>query len=218
MQPQAQAAAPESGRRSPARTALRMAVYPALAITLVVALYFNPRVREEYYYWQWVDAEKEKEREAYFQKALKESYSWDRRLGYVRKRAEERLKDLAADDKVGLWFDLITKRGYGLALVPTLAKALGDEDELVRYRAAVKLSKIGPAAKDAVSALIKALGGKDEKLHWLAAYALGKIGPAAKESVPALKKALQDPDAAVRWAAAAALKNIEKEAAKRWKQ
>ena len=77
-----------------------------------------------------------------------------------------------------------------------------------KANAAEALGKIGPAAKDAVSALSEALKDKEKDVRWRATYALGEIGPSAKAAVPALIEALKDEDADVRGDAAYALGNI----------
>ncbi len=212
MEPQVDIAAPESRRRSPARTALRMAVYPALAVALAAAAYFNPRVREEYYYWRWQYAREEADKKQHFKSLLATTANWRRRYKYVGRRAAERLPEFRA--RKGRWFYRMIRRGYGSALVPALIKALGDKDEIVRTATAYALGEIGPATKTVVLALVKALSDKHEYVREAAAGALGRISPGAKAAVPALEKARQDPVARVRRAAAAALKKIAKNAAR----
>ena len=55
-------------------------------------------------------------------------------------------------------------------------KALGDESETVRWKAAEALSQIGEPAKEIVPVLIKALGDESEGVRSDAALALKKIG------------------------------------------
>jgi HEAT repeat protein len=96
--------------------------------------------------------------------------------------------------------------------VSVLIKALGDNDENVRYWAAEALGEIGPEAKDAIPALIKALSDNDESVRIKAIYVIGRIGPAAKEAIPALIKAFGDSDYGARTVAGEALKKIGPEA------
>jgi dipeptidyl aminopeptidase/acylaminoacyl peptidase len=60
--------------------------------------------------------------------------------------------------------------------VANLVKALGDDNALVRKRAAVALQRLGPAARPAVPALQKALMDKDPDVRSAAAVALRAIG------------------------------------------
>jgi HEAT repeat protein/predicted DNA-binding WGR domain protein len=81
-------------------------------------------------------------------------------------------------------------RAGGVADVPALIDALGDEDSSARVLAAVALARIGPAAAAAAPALVMALQHPEafpEREY--VERALGQIGPAA---VPALVAALQD--------------------------
>jgi HEAT repeat protein len=95
--------------------------------------------------------------------------------------------------------------------VPALIRALWDQDNGVRDKAAEALGRIGPAARAAVPALIVALKtpGDDDAAYSSTAEALGLIGPAAKEAAPFLKEKLQHPDGYVRVCAALALWHIE---------
>ncbi len=207
MQLQAEVAALESRPRSPAQTALRMALYPVLGIALVVALFFSPQVREECYYWQWQYAKEAKDKETYFENLLAATKSRARREKYVARRATEQVGALATE-KGWEWFSSMIARGYGGALAPTLAKALGNKDKDIRYVAVYALGDIGPAVKAVVPALIKALGDKYIWVRKAAAVALGKIGPVTKQVVPALIKALCDENEDVRWSAAYVLGRI----------
>lgn len=97
-------------------------------------------------------------------------------------------------------------------MVPALIQFIDDADAGVRAQAAEVLSRIGPAAKDAVPALLKRLD--DEQLDLLAkphlsqfvvAHALAKIGEPA---VPGLIKAIDDPKLMVKVKAIHALGEI----------
>jgi HEAT repeat protein len=86
----------------------------------------------------------------------------------------------------------------GVAAVEPLIKALGDEDDDVRWLAADALGEIGD--ERAVEPLIKAL--RDDNVH-CAAEALGNIGDV--RAVEPLIKALEDEEWRVRYYAARAL-------------
>jgi HEAT repeat protein len=88
--------------------------------------------------------------------------------------------------------------------------ALRDPAPAAREQAAYALSRIGPAAKDAVPELVLLLGvEKIETVRLAAVSALGWIGNEARDAVPALRKILeQERSDAVRWRAATALGQI----------
>ena len=96
----------------------------------------------------------------------------------------------------------------GDLIVRSLSNILGDADADVRWAAVGALSRIGPAAADAVPALIEALRDTTEVIGKAAAEALGRIGPAAVDGVPALIAALSDDNEAIRVAAVGALGRI----------
>lgn len=105
--------------------------------------------------------------------------------------------------------------GFGASAteaIPALAKALEDQEPMVRQWAATALQNIGfhvgPRAKVAVPALIKALNDKDAVVREWAASALGSIGSSAETATFHLTNALQDQDQAVREAAADAIARI----------
>jgi HEAT repeat protein len=76
-------------------------------------------------------------------------------------------------------------------LVAELARALkGDVDEGVRLWAARTLLKLGPGAREAVSALAAALQDRDRQVAGVAADALARFGPVA---VPGFRTALTCP-------------------------
>lgn len=107
------------------------------------------------------------------------------------------------------------------AAIPALAKALKDDDALVRQAAVAALAKAGPAAspaaadlvgllpgedgnvvrvlvgigKPAVPALTRVLDGGTPKAQQAALQALGAIGPDAAAALPALRAVLADPKA-----------------------
>src|SRR5207244_10141993 len=89
-----------------------------------------------------------------------------------------------------------------------LAKAARSPTVAVRQRALVALSKMGPAAKEAVSVLRETLEDRHPPFRALAAVALGEIGTDAKAATPDLLKLLNDSDAEVRKQVALALASI----------
>lgn len=86
--------------------------------------------------------------------------------------------------------------------LPELARKLRDENETTRWRAAVKLSRMGTRA---VPVLTEALGDRDFRVRREAVTALRQIGAEAKMALPALVKALRDKDGEVRERAAETL-------------
>ena len=74
--------------------------------------------------------------------------------------------------------------------VSQLASDLKSSDLRVRLRAAMSLSEIGSAAKEAVPELAEAVLDQNLNVRFYAAKTLANIGPDAKAAVPALIKAL----------------------------
>ena len=93
--------------------------------------------------------------------------------------------------------------------VPRLIELSRSPDALVRQQAALALGKIGPAAKEGVSALAVALDDGEWPVRRQAAIALGEIGPDAKLAKPVLQKRTKDDNALVRKAAEEALKRLD---------
>lgn len=83
----------------------------------------------------------------------------------------------------------------GPEAVPYLIECLADRDEQVRARAARALARIGPEARQAVSALVVALQDPSQEVRRQAAEALGQIGPEARAAIPALVRVLREPAA-----------------------
>src|SRR5207247_4991390 len=79
-----------------------------------------------------------------------------------------------------------------------LEAMLGSPDATVQTQGALGLSKLGPAAKDAVPSLVDALKSPSTGVRQNAALALGSIGPDAKAAVPALTATLKDTEWTVR--------------------
>jgi HEAT repeat protein len=99
--------------------------------------------------------------------------------------------------------------------VEPLIKALNDENNIVRRRAAKALGTIG--SEKAVEPLIKVLTGEDQSMRWHAANALGVIG--SEKAVEPLIKALNDEDSEIRLRAAITLGKIgSKKAVKKLKE
>lgn len=94
------------------------------------------------------------------------------------------------------------------AAVPSLIQSLKSRKPAARARAAVSISRIGPAAEEAVPALVAALKDHDPAVKAAAAHALGKIGPAAKSALPELTALAKH--AALREVAEASIKEIDK--------
>lgn len=138
--------------------------------------------------------------------------------GVIRKPGafEELLIDWGLRDDRRRRIELVERefRALGEAAVPPLIEALKDENLHVRWYAATRLGKIGPAAKEAVPALIAARRNTDEDFMpfrsdiSLILEALANIGPASKEAVPVLIELLKDEAQPVRETAAAELGKI----------
>jgi HEAT repeat protein len=102
--------------------------------------------------------------------------------------------------------------GCSEAALKGLIEELQRPDSTVRYRAAMALGEIGPAARSAVPALIGAL--KNDADHRpLIAQSLGRIGPDARAAVPALIDLFENDGELVKDAVAEALKAIDPKAA-----
>jgi HEAT repeat protein len=112
--------------------------------------------------------------------------------------SDVRLRREAADALVNM----------GAGAVPTLADALNNPEQVLRWRVASVLGDIGADAAAAVPALTKALKDPDEQVRLYATLALGDVGPAAKSAIPALIDALKDSDLYVRIYTPTALRKI----------
>jgi HEAT repeat protein len=96
--------------------------------------------------------------------------------------------------------------GVSPEAVPRLAAGLKSKDPEARCRAAISLSRMGPAAKEAVPALAAALKDREPSVRAAAAQALGAVGPDAASARPALEALAKQ--AATRQVAAEALERI----------
>jgi HEAT repeat protein len=99
--------------------------------------------------------------------------------------------------------------------IPTLARALKDDEASVRAGAAAALYWIAQPGSDAIPALSDALRDSDSRVRRLSGLALGRMGPGAGSAVPALLAALKDKDARVRVAVGQSLKRIDPDAARK---
>jgi HEAT repeat protein len=73
-----------------------------------------------------------------------------------------------------------------------IAAMLNDKDDMVRYRSAESLGKVGEASEDLVSAIHKTLSNGPYRARIEAAYALRNLTPAADMLVQTLRKSLVD--------------------------
>ncbi|MHC4504183.1 MAG: sister chromatid cohesion protein PDS5, partial [Planctomycetota bacterium] len=89
--------------------------------------------------------------------------------------------------------------------VPSLVRALGDDDEDARRVAASQLIVIGARDKSVIPHLVGALKDESERARGQAADALWTIAPAEEEDVPRLLRELASPAPDVRLRAAFAL-------------
>jgi len=96
--------------------------------------------------------------------------------------------------------------------VEQLIKSLSNENETVRWCAAIALGKIAPAGQQAIPFLAAALKDENLNVRWCSAIALGKFQSLAKSSVTELQNLLNDKDEDVRWAAYTSLCKIDKDA------
>ena len=112
--------------------------------------------------------------------------------------------------------ELREKSAAAKQAIPALIEALSDEDQDVRFDAAVALAAMGADASNAVPALAKivtnmALGSSSEsdvRLHAIVMMALGKIGPPAISTLPLLKASLQETNSYLSGQAAVAIWRI----------
>jgi len=100
----------------------------------------------------------------------------------------------------------------GADSVPSLAKALGSKDMVIRRHAAHALRSLSSEAKSATDALIQAAKDQDPRVRQLAVMALNGVEPDPELAVPVLVAALDDSDARVRCAAGDALRDYGREA------
>jgi HEAT repeat protein len=97
-----------------------------------------------------------------------------------------------------------------LDVVPSLAQAVGDADELVRITAVQTLSGMEQDARGAIDVLAKAaVSDKVASVREAACKALGKLGTVGQAAGPSLLKALADSEPRTRAAAAIALADVK---------
>jgi HEAT repeat protein len=97
-------------------------------------------------------------------------------------------------------------------LAEELAKGLSDEEEEVRLRAVVSLSRLDLEPDEAVPLLRMALSDDYEQVRYRAVTALTRWGPNSDEAVEVLREALGSAYGRVRVAAAASLARLEPKA------
>jgi HEAT repeat protein len=122
-------------------------------------------------------------------------------------REEVHVTELSAPEPVRRWRAAAALRRNPLCgpdAVSALVRALGDEEQFVRWHAAEALAAQEPGR--AHQALERALTDPDPVRRAGAAEALGKLG--GESATLALKKRIADPEASVRQAVAAALGEI----------
>jgi HEAT repeat protein len=73
------------------------------------------------------------------------------------------------------------------ARLEKLLRRLGDDDPVIRVRAASLISALGPAASAALPILLELLADSSAQSRKLAAWTLGNLGQQAVEAVPALR-------------------------------
>ena len=98
----------------------------------------------------------------------------------------------------------------GVAGLPTIRKALGDGDSLVKRDAAAALAPLDPkSARAALAELLPLCGENNSEVRKAALIVLVKIvGPEDTAAIAPIRQALLDPDAEVRANAALAMSNI----------
>jgi HEAT repeat protein len=81
-------------------------------------------------------------------------------------------------------------------VVPALATALQDQEQVVRFAAAEAVKAIGPKAQAAVPALKATLTHRagNDAVAYVALQALGAMGPCAAEVIPTLRRVAGDQD------------------------
>lgn len=129
-------------------------------------------------------------------------------LGSAAKPAEPALKKLLKDSEE----DVRCHAAQALfridpetakSVVPVLTAALDSLNPYIRLCAIGTLSRIGPAAKDAVAKLKNCLKDEDYHLRMSAAIAIGQVDPSQDATaIDTLRIALQEPSPAVRMEAA----------------
>ena len=112
------------------------------------------------------------------------------------------------DDPVGDEVFLLAS-GFGREAVDDLVPYLRSPVPDTRRRAALALSRLGPAASDAVPVLCETLKDQSAFVRFWAAKTLGKIGPDARRASEYLLPLLDDTDPNVRWEAVSAIVKID---------
>jgi HEAT repeat protein len=100
----------------------------------------------------------------------------------------------------------LTFAEIGPSTVGDMVRFLQHEDSGVRRRAAMVLSRMGPAAAPAMTALCDATCDPDANVRFWAVKALGETGHSANAALDNLIHASRDEDADVRWQAVVAMR------------
>ena len=115
---------------------------------------------------------------------------------------------LQHQDPAVQWASVAALAKFGEAAVPSLVKALGDNNENVRANAALTLGRIGASTTAVVPGLTAVLKDESDRVRENAAGALGAIGPEAAQAVEALLVCLSDREPYVNGKSAEALSRI----------
>lgn len=83
------------------------------------------------------------------------------------------------------------KKSYAEPALPTIIKALEDEEASVRAAAALAYGQLDPEAEEAVEKLTALLKDDDLTVRAAAARGLGVMGPKVKDALPALREAME---------------------------
>ncbi len=121
------------------------------------------------------------------------------------------LKDVAGTDRDARYkaIDLLGgSHEHAAAIVPELAKLLGDSDPQTRWRAVRALGDYGSQAASEVANVRKLLADADPIVQYHAVVALGKLEDRSDETVDALVNAATNKDARVARAAIASIRSL----------
>ena len=113
---------------------------------------------------------------------------------------------------IGILGGMVIHGGIGKDVkkaVPTLLRALKDEDKSVRFQAALVISHIEQTkAKETLPVLLFFLKDEDRDIRFNAAFGIGKFGKHAEDAFPELLEALNDPDRVVRAAVTSSIGDV----------
>jgi HEAT repeat protein len=100
--------------------------------------------------------------------------------------AEEKVQAIERLGEIGQ-----IKKSYAEPALPTIVKALEDEEPTVRAAAALAYGQLDPDPEEAIEALTALLKDEDLTVRAGAARGLGVMGPKVKDALPALREALE---------------------------